>query len=268
MRPVTPIGILAAKLKNIIQHLEEIKDIQDFKSELEQAYRLASDLEPYLESCSTLESPALMRLVKDTKAEDWDERFTNGDTIYKLEQEMLSGHIEGQTLKFIVRMTKAKRILEIGMFTGYSALAMAEALPLDGEIIACEIDPYVAEFAQECFKKSPDGHKISVKVGPALETIKELADNNKIFDIIFIDADKINYLNYLNLVLDKEMLAPDGLICADNTLMQGEPYLLSKLASSNGIAIARFNEALVANPNLEQVLLPIRDGFTLIRRIQ
>jgi caffeoyl-CoA O-methyltransferase len=267
MRPVTPVGILAAKLERLVQKAETIDSIDSaFKAELQQAYALANGLDVYLDLCTTPESPALAALVKHTQAEDWSKRFSDGETVRQLEQEMLSGHVEGQTLKFLVHLTKAHRVLEIGMFTGYSALAMAEALPADGEVVACEVDAYVAEFAQRCFRESTAGHKISVRIAPALETMKQLAARGEVFDLVFIDADKAGYVDYLDLLLTTGLLAPHGLICADNTLMQGQPYL-SETATPNGIAIAKFNQRLVDDPRVEQVLLPLRDGITLIRRV-
>lgn len=262
-RPVTPLGILAAKLEHLSQQLEALDIDATLKSELRQACELASGLDPYLSHCTTPESPALASLVQRTQAEDWSQRSIDA---VLLEQEMLSGHVEGQTLKFLVHLTQAKRVLEIGMFTGYSALAMAEALPDDGEVVACEVDAEVAAFAQQCFSESPSGHKIVVKVSPALLTLKQLASANEIFDLVFIDADKAGYVGYVNLLLDTDLLAPNGLICVDNTLMQGQPYL-SGGSTANGIAIATFNQTVVNDPRIEQVLLPLRDGLTLIRRV-
>ena len=267
MRPVTPVGIVASLLESLVSQVEKIDNLdQSFKAQLQQAYELANGLDPYLNLCTTPESPGLATLVKRTQSEDWSKRFSDGETVRQLEQEMLSGHVEGQFLKFLVHLTKAQRVLEIGMFTGYSALAMAEALPADGEVVACEVDAYVAEFAQKCFQESPAGPKISVKVAPALETMKQLAAAGEVFDLVFIDADKAGYIDYLDLLLTTGLLAPNGLICADNTLMQGQPYL-SGTATANGVAIAKFNQALVDDPRVEQVLLPLRDGLTLIRRV-
>jgi caffeoyl-CoA O-methyltransferase len=267
MRPVTPVGILAAKLENLVQQIGSIESIdRTFKAELQQAYELANGLDPYLESCTTTESPALTALVKRTQSEDWSKRFSDGETVGQLEQEMLCGQVEGQALQFLVHLTKARRVLEIGMFTGYSALAMAEALPSDGVVVACEVDAYVAEFAQQCFKESVAGSKISVHVAPALATMQQLATAGEVFDLVFIDADKAGYLDYLELLLTTGLLAPGGLICADNTLMQGQPYL-SGTATANGIAIANFNQVVAKDPRVEQVLLPLRDGLTLIRRV-
>jgi caffeoyl-CoA O-methyltransferase len=121
-RPVTPLGILATKLGYLSQQLEASDIDVELKSELRKACELASGLDPYLSHCITPESPALKMLVQRTQAEDWGHH--SGDAVAQLEQEMLSGHVEGQTLKFLVRLTQAKRVLEIGMFTGYSALAM------------------------------------------------------------------------------------------------------------------------------------------------
>jgi caffeoyl-CoA O-methyltransferase len=271
MRPVTPVGILAAKLESLAQQVKSIDRINSaFRAELQQAYELANGLDPYLNHCTTPESPALAALVKRTQSEDWSQRFSDGETVRQLEQEMLSGHVEGQMLKFLVHLTKARRVLEIGMFTGYSALAMAEALPVDGELVACEVDAYVAEFAQKCFAESPAGHKIVVKVAPALDTLKHLAADGEVFDLVFIDADKAGYIDYLDLLLTTGLLAVNGLICADNTLMQGQPYLGGDTANGVaglGSAIAKFNQALVDDGRVEQVLLPLRDGLTLIRRV-
>jgi caffeoyl-CoA O-methyltransferase len=264
LRPVTPLGILATKLEHLSQQMEALDLDAKLKSELRQACALANGLDPYLSHCTTPESPALAALARRTQAEDWG--YHSGDAVAQLEQEMLSGHVEGQTLKFLVHLTQAKRVLEIGMFTGYSALAMAEALPDDGEVVACEIDAYVAEFAQQCFSASPNGHKIAVKVAPALLTLQQLAAAYQTFDFVFIDADKAGYVDYLNFLLDTDLLAPHGLICVDNTLMQGQPYLSGE-STANGAAIAKFNQTVVDDPRVEQVLLPLRDGLTLIRRV-
>jgi caffeoyl-CoA O-methyltransferase len=242
-RPVTPASILAAKLTALAARLDE--------PELREAAELAAGLDPYLERWA---SPALEALAKLTAAQTWTG---------SLEQEMLSGHVEGRVLAMLVHVSRARRVLDVGMFTGYSALAMAEALPADGTVVACEIDPAVAELARTGFAASPDGSKIDVRVGPALDTLRGLAGES--FELVFIDADKAGYRAYLDTVLELDLLAPHGLVCVDNTLMQGEPYLDGP-RSANGEAIAAFNAALAADPRLESVLVPLRDGVTLIRR--
>jgi caffeoyl-CoA O-methyltransferase len=266
MRPVTPIGILAAQLESLVHQSQKIAAIDEtFKADLQRAYTLVNGLDPYIDRCTTPESPALAQLVQRTQSEDWDKRFSDGKTVRPLEQEMLCGHVEGQMLKFLVWMTGASRVLEIGMFTGYSALAMAEALPADGVLVACEVDAYAAAFAQKCFDESSAGGKIAVRVAPAIDTMQQLAQAGDVFDLVFIDADKAGYVDYLDLLLTSNLLAPGGLICADNTLMQGQPYLAQN--TENGDAIARFNQIVADDPRVEQVLLPLRDGLTLIRRV-
>ncbi|MCC5662700.1 class I SAM-dependent methyltransferase [Nostoc sp. CHAB 5784] len=266
-RPITPHSILVAQLQKTLRMAEESNIPLEILTSLQQGLQLAAGLDPYLDDCTTPESAALTALAQKTSKEDWSKRFSDGETVRQLEQEMLSGHLEGQTLKMFVHLTKAKCILEVGMFTGYSALAMAEALPADGRLIACEVDSYVAEFAQTCFQESPHGDKIFVEVAPALETLHKLAAKKESFDLIFIDADKKEYVEYFQIILDSHLLAANGLICVDNTLLQGQVYLPSEQRTANGEAIAQFNRIVAADPRVEQVLLPIRDGITLIRRL-
>ncbi|MBD2507959.1 class I SAM-dependent methyltransferase [Nostoc muscorum FACHB-395] len=266
-RPITPHSILVAQLQKTLRMAEESNIPSEILTSLRQGLQLAAGLDSYLDDCTTPESTALTALAQKTSIEDWSKRFSDGETVRQLEQEMLSGHLEGQTLKMFVHITKAKSILEVGMFTGYSALAMAEALPDDGRLIACEVDSYVAEFAQTCFQESPHGSKIFVEVAPALETLHKLAAKKESFDLIFIDADKKEYVEYFQIILDSHLLAPHGLICVDNTLLQGQVYLPSEQRTANGEAIAQFNRIVAADPRVEQVLLPIRDGITLIRRL-
>lgn len=263
-RPVTPLGILTEHLQAAMQLLDP--NATEVRTLLQQALKLAAGLDPYVETCTTPESAALRAISDRTRQEAWSQRYSEGSTVRHLEQEMLSGHVEGQALKLFVHMTRARRILDIGMFTGYSALAMAEALPDDGELIACEVDRYVADLAQSLFQASPHGSKIKVKLGAALETLNQLATAQESFDLVFIDADKREYIAYFQTVLNSNLLAPHGIICVDNTLLQGQPYLPLPEQSANGQAIAQFNQVVAADPRVEQVLLPIRDGLTIIRR--
>jgi caffeoyl-CoA O-methyltransferase len=263
-RPITPQTILASRLDQLARQLEAAEGVDPaLKSGLHEACELARGLDPYLSRWTTPESAALRQLAQRTEAEDWRRHASDGAAA-PLEQEMLSGHVEGQVLKMLVHATRARRVLEIGMFTGYSALAMAEALPADGQVIACEIDAGVAAFAQQCFAGSPEVGKIAVRVGPALATLGELEAEGEVFDLVFIDADKAGYIGYLIALLDYGLVAPDGLIVVDNTLMKGQPWLPDQ-PTANGRAIAAFNRAVAADPRVEQVIVPLRDGMTLIR---
>ena len=269
-RPVTPLAILADTLGRIVQRLDSHEEgaalDPDLGSEIRRAAALAGGLDPYTTALSTPESPALRALSERTAAEDWTGAAGSGG----LEQEMLSGHLEGQTLKMLVHATRARKVLEIGMFTGYSALAMAEAVQdvagEEGLVVACEIDEHAAALAQECFDASPAGDRIDVHVGPALDTLQALADAGARFDLVFLDADKAAYVDYLHALLDTGLLGRRGLLVVDNTLMQGEPWHEGD-RSPNGAAITRFNQVLADDPRVEQVVLPVRDGITLVRRV-
>ncbi len=266
-RPVTPLTILASRLDRLARRASAVPGSDpSLVAELRGACELARGLDPYLSQWTTPESPALRRLARRTQAEDWT-RHSAGGLPAPLEQEMLSGHVEGQTLKMLVHATRARRVLEIGMFTGYSALAMAEALPAGGQLVSCEIDQEVAALAQACFTDSPDGSKIAVRIGPAQDTLTELAGAGYAFDLAFIDADKQGYGGYLDTLLSAGLVAAHGLICVDNTLMQGQPWLPGK-PTANGAAVAAFNQQVAADPRVEQVILPLRDGLTLIRQVK
>jgi caffeoyl-CoA O-methyltransferase len=173
--------------------------------------------------------------------------------------QMLSGTVEGLFLQMLVWVGAPKTVLEIGTYTGSAAQFMAAALPEDGRVITCEFDPDRAAFARRHMDAGPHGDRIDIRVGPALDTI---AGVDGPFDLVFIDADKGGYVDYYEAVLPK--LAPRGLIAADNTLFSGE--VLDPEAGSTAEKLARFNEHVAADPRTTQVILPVRDGVTLIRR--
>jgi caffeoyl-CoA O-methyltransferase len=172
--------------------------------------------------------------------------------------EMQVGRLEGRFLHMLVKLTSARRVLEIGMFTGYSTLMMASALADDGELITCEIDPDAEAIARKYFGRHPAGRKIQIRMGPALESLKTVSGP---LDMVFIDADKVNYIAYHEAVVP--LLRPGGLLVADNTLWSG------KVVDPKGEtdrAIARFNDQLARDSRLDKVLLTVRDGMTLARK--
>ena len=174
--------------------------------------------------------------------------------------QMLTGAVEGTFLRMLVQISAARRVLEIGTYTGYSALSMAAGLPADGEIITCDIDAETTRIAQTFWARSPDGGKIKQILGPALETIQALPAETR-FDFVFLDADKENYLNYYEAVLPR--LQPGGLLAADNTLWSGR-VLEPKEKSDH--AMVAFNRHVAHDARVDHVLLSVRDGVMLVRK--
>ncbi|XP_010795038.1 uncharacterized protein [Notothenia coriiceps] len=265
--PDTPVEILVdilTKAKELAIANDHVPE--ELKSQLQKALDIASGMDDYLEKMTTQESEPLAELYEKTISHDWDKVHKEGKTMFRLPKECITGHVEGQTLKMLIHMCQAKRVLEIGMFTGYGALSMAEGLPEDGCLMACELEPYLKDFAQPIFNKSPHGRKITVKTGSAMDTLKELADAGEQFDMVFIDADKDNYINYYNFILDNSLLRLRGVICVDNTLFKAKVYL-KDATDSNGLALRKFNQFVCDDPRVEQVILPLRDGISVIRQV-
>jgi len=169
--------------------------------------------------------------------------------------EMQVDVIEGRFLQMLVRLSSAKSILELGMFTGYSALMMAEALPEDGHLVTCEIDPKAEAIARRYFAESSHGNKITIRMGPALDTIKTLAGP---LDLVFIDADKVNYSDYYEACLP--LLKSGGLVVADNVLWSGK---VVDPKDADDHAIVAFNRLVQSDPRVKNVCLTVRDGMML-----
>ena len=204
-------------------------------------------IDRYAEEHSTPEAPWLEALAQETRATSESHR-------------MMVGPLEGRFLEFLVWLSRARQVLEIGMFTGYSALSMAAALPPGGHLVTCEIDPERAATARRHFDASPFADRIDIRVGPALDTLAALAGP---FDLVFVDADKVNYLNYYEAVLPK--LSDRGLIAADNVLWSGR-VLDPEDTSADTEAIRAFNAAVRDDPRVVNVMLTVRDGVSLVRR--
>ncbi len=204
-------------------------------------------IDRYATEHSTPEAPWLAALAEETRATS----ESHG---------MMVGPLEGRFLEFLVWLAGARSVLEIGMFTGYSALSMAAALPADGRLVTCEIDPERAAIARRHFDGSPFADRIEIRVGPALDTLATLDGP---FDLVFIDADKSNYSNYYDAVLPK--LADRGIIAADNVLWSGR-VLDAEDTSDDTAAIRAFNAKVRDDPRVVNVMVTIRDGVSLIRR--
>lgn len=173
--------------------------------------------------------------------------------------QMQVGPIEGNFLKMLAKICSAKRIVEVGTFTGYSSLMMASGLPDDGELYTCELDPRHAQIAQSFFDKSPHGNKIKILLGPAAESLRTLQAP---FDMAFIDADKQGYIEYFDLI--RPLMRPGGLIIADNVLWSGRVLEDAQSASPATQAIQAFNQYIQEQADLDHLMVTVRDGMTLI----
>ena len=207
---------------------------------------VSADIEAYAQAHSISESDLCRALREETQR-----RMKSPQMIVVL--------LEGAFLKMMAQLVQATSVLEVGMFTGYSALCFAEALPADGTVLTCELDEEPAALARQYFARSPIGKKIEVRMGPALDTMRHLKGP---FDLIFIDADKINYVNYYRRALD--LLSPRGVILIDNVLWDGD-VLKQPAPDEKTAAIQELNRVVSSDPRVSAVLVTIRDGVLVVR---
>jgi caffeoyl-CoA O-methyltransferase len=214
-----------------------------------------------------------MSFIVDPGIEEYAETHTspNGELFERLAAEthetatapqMMVGVLEGQFLAFLVGALGARRILELGTFTGYSSISMARALPREGRIVTCDVNEATTAVARRYAEEAGVADRIDFRLGPALETIDQLEGR---FDLVFIDADKENYVNYYEATLP--LLADDGLMIADNTLWSGRVVDPDDEDPSTR-AIRALNERVLADDRVENVLLTVRDGMNVIRKRQ
>lgn len=198
-----------------------------------------------------------------TEAESELLQFVNRETHAKvLKPRMLSGHMQGRVLALFSRMLRPKRILEIGTYTGYSALCLCEGLSSDGKLITIDVNEELEQFVRSVFDKSPFATQLDYRTGNALNIVPDLADT---FDLVFIDADKANYQNYYNMVFDK--VRPGGIIMADNVLWSGKVVeTFSNRPDKDTQALLDFNQTLAQDERVHCLLLPIRDGIMVAQK--
>ena len=209
---------------------------------------MTPELEAYIEVHIEKEPDNLRRLERKTNLE-------------RINGRMCSGHIQGRLLKMLTRMIAPGRALELGTFTGYSALCIAEGLPPGGKLTTVEIEDELEEPILEAFAQSPYGDRITLKIGDALEVCREWEAES--FDMIFIDADKRAYPDYY--AEAKRLLKPGGYILADNTLWDGHVAESGRHdRQTEGIRL--FNAAAAGDPEMETVIIPVRDGLTIVRK--
>lgn len=212
---------------------------------------MLSSLNKYLTSHSTLPHEAL----------DWLEKQTNLRTNYP---QMLSGRVQGELLKMLVELSGARRVLEIGSFTGYSAICMALGLSEGGHLDALEINDELEDLMREGWEKAGVTEKITLHIGDAIDTLKSLRAASEVYDLVFIDANKRQYNEYFELVLP--LLPSGGLIIADDILWDGKVYGDPVPDDPQTASIVKFNDSVASDPRVEVVVLPLRDGISLIRK--
>lgn len=207
---------------------------------------VSADIEAYAQAHSMAESDLCRALREETRQ--------------RMEApQMIVGPLEGAFLKMMAQLVQAANVLEIGMFTGYSALCFAEALPANGRVLTCEVDEEAAALARRYFARSPIGKKIEIRMGPALDTMRHLTGP---FDLIFIDADKLNYVNYYRRSLD--LLSPQGVMLIDNVLWDGD-VLKQPAPDEKTAVIQELSRVVAADSRVTAVLVTIRDGVLVIR---
>ncbi|XP_067662331.1 uncharacterized protein [Haliotis asinina] len=232
----------------------------DVRATLGKALELIETREEYSRKMTYADTPGARTICERTYAMPWNQLYQDGKVGTQYNIRWMSGTGQGQILQFLIRMQKAKRVLEIGMFTGYVAMSMAEALPEDGAVVTCEYEPYLVETVRKWFDETPVGKKIDIRQGPALDTLDKLAAEGQTFDVVYLDADKENYTAYFKKLLDRGLLVEGGTLVVDNSLFYGSAY------TQPGSAVDLFNKAVMEDGRVEQILFPIFDGVSFIRR--
>lgn len=204
----------------------------------------------YIEQHSSPESDVLKQITRSTHLEVINPR-------------MLSGHVQGRLLSMFSQMIRPQRILELGTFTGYSALCLAEGLTENGKLITIEHNDEMESAIRRNLALSPLGDKIELVIGDAKEELKRLGERREAFDLVFIDADKKEYCDYLDLVLP--LMRSGGWILADNTLWDGHIIDPAYDKDKQTVALREFNDKVAQDSRLEKVILPLRDGLTIIQ---
>lgn len=262
---------VARHLKKLLETAKTQGAAGDILTQIQNCLDCEKARDDYCDTITSPSSEAITNLITETENHPWQHAFEEGKIQWRVGPRMLSGALEGSFLKMLTGMSNAKRVLEVGLFTGCGALAMAEALPTDGQVVTCEITEYVADVARKLVDQSPHGKKIQIMVGPATESIEQLAKEKQKFDIIFIDANKEGYIDYYKMIMDNDMLASRGTILIDNALNGGTAYLPKEklLLDENKLAqhavMKEFNDYVYKDARVSQVMVPIRDGVMMIR---
>ncbi len=257
--------IFAQRLENVLNSLTKIGivPLPELK-ELQQIIHDMREVEKYVEKSTSVESRELEKLRHLTLDTNWEQIYKNKLSETKLRSKMMSSKTSAQFLKMLVSILQPKKILELGLFSGYSALAMAEALPKDGTLISCEQDKFAAEFARNYIDSTRVAKKIKIEVGDCLEKMDMLAEKGYVFDFIFIDAKKTEYVDYIDKIVALGLVNKNSLICIDNVFMKTRCFSNIEPENKGTTIMKNLNQKLISE-SFFSVMLPIRDGITLTK---
>ena len=199
--------------------------------------------------------------TKQSEALDWVEKQTHIRTDHA---RMLSGSVQGQMMRMLVQISGARNILELGTFTGYSAICLAGAMPEEGHLDTLEINDELEDLILQGFERAGLSDRITLHIGDCKETLKGFREEGRMFDLVYMDANKREYCEYYELIFD--MVSPGGLILADNVLWDGKVCQNPLPQDKQTLGIARFNDLVKEDRRVESVILPLRDGLNLIRK--
>jgi len=245
-------SVLSSRVEGLVAELSQVVGKQD----------------AYCVSQSKAEGLAMCAVRDKMLATDWAREWAESKTMFSYGEEMSTDPLEAMLLKLFTFMATPRRVLEIGMFVGYGSVAMLEGAPAT-QVVSLEIDPYLKDWLASCLAGFPEiAKRHEVVVGPALDSIPKLTGE---FDLVFVDANKAEYHRYVELILERGLLSSTGVIVCDNVLYNGYPYVHQHFDAQParrhfGDALREFNQWVCDHPQLEQVVLPIRDGVSIIRR--
>ncbi|KIP10795.1 hypothetical protein PHLGIDRAFT_125302 [Phlebiopsis gigantea 11061_1 CR5-6] len=264
----TPHDRLSYLLNRLCDELDGYKGTSPVSAEVvslaQQAKTVIDGYDGYLQKMSSPHPPVVDVMIEQGNKRDWDKIYYEGKTKFKLLPEMTAGGYEAVVLQHLAKLAKAKSVLEIGMFTGTTTVSLA-MLPTVLKVVTLELEEYLERTNRPFFEQSGVSGKIDVRIGDALTSLDRLIEEKASFDMVFIDADKGNYLNYFHKIVDGGLLARDGFMVVDNVAYKAAPWAPDPCYNT-GPVLDAFNAAVRDHPDVEVVMLPVEDGISLIRR--
>lgn len=257
----------------VVRYLWKLQDLvskhnvpDEIKLLVDSILGMQLDRDQYSDEKSTQASPELKYIYDFTMSHPWEQVFKDEKLPFRVRPTMISGFLEVQFLKSLISMINARKVLEVGSFTGFGALGMAEAVPEDGTVVTCEIQPYLQELARKNVDRSPHGKKITIKLGDAVKTLRQMATEGQKFDLIFMDGNKDGYPEIYKIVFEHNLLSPNGTLVVDNAFYQGSAYVDDGYVE--GSHTRRFNDIVCNDTSVHKVLVPLKDGVWVIRRVE